>query len=378
MKRRRRPDKPNPHDIETEGLPSSSGFDAEFRCPGKRALCKRLPKEEDTVVTERGHRIHEAMEKGDFSELNETDARTASRIAYGESEIVHEYSFEGAQVTFEERAWDYDAEFNHTWSGRIDRYDWMPEQRRLLVLDDKTGWTTPPPIHDNWQLRSEGALKSFELGALETVVGLIHPHHPDSLWEAKIYSADEMLHQLDIVRHNVAKIQLPDQPRIPGPIQCQWCQAKNVCPEYQADGAKLDQAVQDEIEDGGFSAINRRSPEERGQHVRWLKQRERDFRYVLDQYVALLERDPDAIDGWRLARKVDRSVTDEVKAMEAVRLEYGPDVLYACLKFSIKELEDQLAKDSSRKEAKRKVEAVLGPLLRYKKSKSFLDEARSL
>src|SRR5215471_3480953 len=117
-KRRRRPDAPlDPIEDEREGKPSSSGFDAEFRCPGKRALCARLPKEEDTAVTERGRRIHDALETNDFSNLSDTEGRTASRIAYGESEIVHEYGFEGAHITFERRIWDYDDALNKTWSG---------------------------------------------------------------------------------------------------------------------------------------------------------------------------------------------------------------------------------------------------------------------
>src|SRR5215472_1100125 len=135
MRRRKRPDAPlDPIEDEREGKPSSSGFDAEFRCPGKRALCARLPKEEDTAVTERGKRIHHALETNDFSALSDSEQRTTSRIAYGESEIVHEYSFEGAQVTFEYRVWDFEwagKRLEKTWSGRVDRFDWQPSERRL-------------------------------------------------------------------------------------------------------------------------------------------------------------------------------------------------------------------------------------------------------
>ena len=120
-RRRKRPDAPpDPIEDEREGLPSASGFDSEFRCPGKRALCARLPKEEDTTAADRGKRIHDALQKGDFSDLADSEQRTASRIAYGESEIVHEYGFEGAEITFEERIWDLDDELNKLWSGRVD------------------------------------------------------------------------------------------------------------------------------------------------------------------------------------------------------------------------------------------------------------------
>jgi hypothetical protein len=377
-RKRKRPDAPpDPIEDERGGLPSASGFDSEFRCPGKRALCKRLPREEDQAAAERGKRIHDALQAGDFSNLVENEQRTASRIAYGESEIVHEHGFEGAEVTFEERIWDFDDAFNRTWSGRVDRYDWQPDKRRLLIIDAKSGWTSPPPIHDNWQVRSEAALLCENFSAEEVVAGLIHPHHPESLWEAKVYTAEEMRHLLDIVRENVAAI-TPDARRIPGPIQCQWCEAKRICPEYKAASAELEQAIADEIADQGFTAINRRDKHERGNHVRALKEQMKNIEFILDQYVELAERDPDGVAGWRLARKMTRSVTNEIKAMDLARAEFGPDALYAALKFSLPALEAQLAKTATAKEAKASVIRVLGPLIKYTKSKNYLEEARSL
>lgn len=377
-RKRRRPDKPDPMEDERESLPSSSGFDAEFRCPGKRALCKSLPKEEDTAVTARGRRIHEALQEGDFSQLAKSEGDTASRIAYGESEIVHEFGFEGALIEFEQRVWDVDDNLNHTWSGRIDRYDWQPDQRRLLVIDDKTGWTTPPPVHMNWQVRSEASLLAEQNDAEEVVVALIHPHHAESLWEAKVYTRRQCDTLLETTRHLVKQIQMPNQRRIPGGIQCQWCQAKRVCPEFIAEEKALDQAIADEITDQGFTAINARSKEERGEHVRQLKARVKNIEFLLSQYVELNLRDPDSITGWRLTRRVTRHIVNEVEAMNLVRAEYGPDVLYSALHLSVKALEDELAKNVTRKEAKAAVERVIGAHLRSKKGDWYLTEARSL
>lgn len=370
--------KPSQHDIESEGLPSASGFDAEFRCPGKRALCKKLPKEEDTAVTLRGQRIHKALETNDFSDLADSEGRTASRIAYGESEIVGEYGFEGAEITFEERIWDFDEEFNKIWSGRIDRYDWQPDKRRLLVIDDKSGWIIPPPIHVNWQVRSEAALLSEEHDALETVVALIHPHHPDSLWEAKLYNGEQMKHLLDVVRENVATIVKPHQQRIPGSIQCQWCTAKGICPEFKANQATLDKKVAAWIEDEGFTEIIDQNKDERGATVTALKQRVKNIETILKQYTSLAVKDPDAVAGWRLTRKLTRALTNEVQAMDLVREEFGPDALYASLTFSLASLETELAKKTTLKEAKAAVERVLSPLIKFKRGNPYLTEARVL
>jgi hypothetical protein len=337
-----------------------------------------LPKEDDSAVTARGTRIHDAMAAGDFSTLGKSEGDTASRIAYGEAEIVHEYSFEGAEVEFEQRVWDVDDDLNHTWSARVDRHDWQPRERRLLVIDDKTGWTMAPAVAINWQLRSEAALLAEQYDALEVVVALIHPHHPDSLWEAKVYTRAESDALLATTRQLVQVIQLPDQRRIPGGIQCQWCTAKRVCPEYQAQERALDRSVDDEVKDEGFTAINQRSPDDRAEHVRQLKERQRNIEFILAQYVELMERDPTAIDGWRLARRMTRKVTNEPKAMELVRAEWGNDVLCECLKFSVPSLEDQLAKISGRTEAKAAINRVLGALIKFDKSKNFLEESRSL
>lgn len=376
---RRRTLKPTAHDIEAEGLPSASQFDAEFRCLGKRALCARLPKPADTYASESGHRIHQAMQSFDMTGLTQTEERTASRIMYGEAELVHEYSFEGAHVTFEERVWDFDEELNHTWSARVDRYDWQPAERRLLVIDDKSGWTLPPPIKDNWQVRSEAALLTELHDAQETVVALIHPHHADSLWEAKVYSLDEMLAILDAVRSNVRQIQLPDQPRTAGGIQCQWCPAKRVCPEYKAWQKELDLAVADEIKDEGFTAINRRSDIERGEHVRALKEQLHNIEFILAQYVQLMVKDPNSIKGYVLRRKLIRKFTDEAQAIELVRNAYGNDVVLEALKLSLPELEEVLApKAGGKRKAKEQVERLLAGVLKFEHSKHYLDESRSL
>src|SRR5213079_3390745 len=96
----------NPHTIETEGLPSASSFDSDFRCLGKRALEAQLPEREEDANMRRGSKIHKALEKSDLSELSPSDEITASRCMYAEAEIVHRYNFEGSEVQWEKRLWD--------------------------------------------------------------------------------------------------------------------------------------------------------------------------------------------------------------------------------------------------------------------------------
>jgi hypothetical protein len=366
------------HDLEAEGLPSASGFDSEFRCLGKRALCATLLKVEDTAIQQRGQRIHQALADFTFDALAETDKRTASRIAYLESQIVHTYNFEGAEVYFEERHWDYDDAFNKTWSGRIDRYDWQPHARRLLLLDNKTGWAIGVPIDQSWQLRSEAALLCFERDADEVVTGLIHPHHSETPFEIAVYTRDQCQEFLDTVRWHVNVIQLPDQPRTPGRIQCRWCPAKPVCPEFLAQQAELAQRVSDQNDTEGMAALLALSPQARGIDVDGLKELEKGIKARLELYRRLIMENPDAINGWVLRRIWKRVITDEGKAMELVGDTFGDDVLAAATKFSLSALENELAKQMPKRDAIERVERLLGGVIKRKSPEYQLREARSV
>lgn len=366
------------HDIETEDLPSASGFDSEFRCLGKRALTQRLPKTEDTAIQARGHRIHQALADFTFKDLNKSEARTASRIGYLEAEIVHEYSFEGAEVNFEQRFWDYDDALNKVWSGRVDRHDWQQDKRRLWINDNKSGWALGLPITDCWQVKSEAALLADLYDAQEVVTSLIHPHDAEAPYQVAIYNRDQLDEILDSTRFNVAQIQLPDQPRTPGPIQCRWCEAKSICPEYAKQQAALAQAIADEWEDEGFSAILRRSKKERGAHVHQLKEFMANCKRILDQYLELQRRDGDAIAGWALKRVYKRLITDEGEAIERVEERYGTDMAAKCTKFVLTAFEDELTKTMSKREALEVSERMFHGILKRKDPEYSLREARSI
>jgi hypothetical protein len=364
------------HDKEAEFLPSASGFDSEFRCLGRRALTKQLPRYEDDAQQKRGKKIHDALKESDLEQLSDTDAKTASRSMYAEAKLVNEFDFEGAEIAYEERIWDIDDEFQHTWSARVDTTHLKP--KRILVADYKSGWGIPPPININWQIRSEAALLAEIHDAEEVVCAIIHPHHPDSLYEAQTYTRQDLDDLLATVRHLVTAIQLPEQPRTPGGIQCQFCQAKSVCPEYKAYQAEVAQSVADEIEDEGFTAILRRNPAERGEQVRRLKEFIKNCEVLIAQYTEMAIQNGEAVSGYTLRRKMMRSFTDEAAAMDLVRDNFGQEALYDAMHLSLVDLEKALAKKSNMREAKDNVTRVLKPVLKYKTSKYFLEESRSL
>jgi hypothetical protein len=173
---------------------------------------------------------------------------------------------------------------------------------------------------------------------------------------------------------------MPDQPRTPGGIQCQWCPAKRICPEYQAAAASLALAIDDEIKDEGFTAIIRRSAGERGEHVRRLKEMQDNIKKILAQYVELAVKEgAGTIKGYTLRRKLIRDVTSEAEAMRLTRSRWNDEAVYAALTFSVAKLEDHLAeKGIGKKKAKELVSEVLGGVMSFKKSEQFLAESRVL
>jgi hypothetical protein len=370
----------NTHDAEVEGKPSASGFDADFRCLGKRHLEKQLPREPDTAIQKRGSGIHKALETSDLSELSASDQITASRCMFAEAELVHEFDFEGADTLWEKRWWDVGEDLEPLWSARLDVVHLDLPKRRAMVNDHKTGWGIPVPIESNWQIRGQACLVALHEPVAEVVTALVHPHHPDSLYQVKTFSLEEIEVNLVTIRRNVALIERDDQPRTPNKISCHFCRAKRICPEYQAQVKELQQSIADEVEDKGFTAIIRRTPAERGQHVSQLKQLEDHIGEIIEQYEKLAKKDPAAIDGWRLVKSYNRIVTNEGKAISVIEKELGRKAVEAALQFSLSGLEEFVEKTTKpKKAAKEKVEALLRKhdLLKFKPKKEFLKEKRS-
>jgi hypothetical protein len=178
------------HKEVAKGLPSGSGFDSEFRCLDKRQLEKKFPERDDTTDSRRGDRIHAALEHSNFDELTGGERLTAEICLDNEGMLVDKYGFHGAgEVIWEKRMWDVDDDFNPLWRVQVDYL--RLEGRRALVIDHKTGWGIPVPIDMNWQMRAQAAIVWYHYNVAEVVAALSHPQHPDSRWEARVWSAKQ-------------------------------------------------------------------------------------------------------------------------------------------------------------------------------------------
>ena len=367
------------HAEETEGLPSGSGFDSCFRCLGKWELEKRFRKDdsESSSDAKKGQKIHQALEKSDLSRLSGSESVTAKICMDTEAKLIDKYDFEDVRdVVWEQRFWDVDDDFNKLWSVRLDYL--LIQPRRALLFDHKTGWGIPVPIEQNWQIRSQAAIVWYMYQVDEVIAVLSHPHHPDSRYEVGIYTAEQCAEWMVTIRGYVDLIQKPDQPFTVGGIQCQYCRAKHMCPERQAWLEKVALDVRNEIRERGFTALIDRNPDERAQHYREVRQLAENCERIIEQYTSMAVHDPDAISGYRTQKAWQRSVKNEVEALEKVEREFGEKVANESMIFSLTELQEAVrrAKKLSKVKAEKLVEACLGETIRFAPKRPFLVEKK--
>ena len=74
-----------------KGLPSASKRERWSRCPGSFELEKLIPDTEAGEAAEKGNRIHDALQKGDFSALNAEEAELAEKLASIEKVAVEQW-----------------------------------------------------------------------------------------------------------------------------------------------------------------------------------------------------------------------------------------------------------------------------------------------
>lgn len=378
------------HDEIAEGKPSASSFDSDFRCLGKRALEKEMPPEKESKAASRGTSIHHALAISDLGELSPSDSITASRCMYAESQIVHEYGFEGFNAWWEghpepmselPRLWETSNDLETLWSVQLDSLLQAPDKTRILAADYKTGFMRTQPIASNWQVIAECVAAAFNpqspgYGAKQVLGALIHPHHPDSLYEVRAFNSLELEGHRATINGLVALIEQPDQPRTPNDVSCAFCRAKGVCPEYKAQAKQLMKDIRDEHENRGFAALLELTPEERGQRMAQLKRLEKIIVEQKDRFVELVKGDAEAVTGYRLTKKWDMKVKDEGKILVAARVEFGELAASHAVKFSVPALIDFLKKDMGTKEAKVIATEKLKPFITFKPSREYLMESK--
>lgn len=223
---------------ERHGLPSASSAHRYALCPGS-FLLEQWGKEPDTTGADAaaGNRIHGFL-AGETVTLDETEQHVADFCRVQEIELVKAvFPFQDRlQIMREKRLWEYDADFNKSWSGKPDVV--YHDGERALIIDYKTGRGEVQHATGNVQLRALAVLAYMTSGPYQEVtVAIIHPLAGDPT--TCTYNALDLVRALSEMTTLMEDIRKPGQPRNPSADACKWCRAKSVCPEAQAEVSKL-------------------------------------------------------------------------------------------------------------------------------------------
>jgi hypothetical protein len=221
---------------ERAGLPSASNWRRYELCAGSYQLAKEARRLEQEAHTEneaaaRGTRIHAFLtgvpdEDGHEITLSPSEAQSADFLqdrATGEVQRI--FGTEPVKQLQEQRLWMI-LKGQRILSGQFDRVIYTEEV--ALCQDFKTGFSEPDPAEQNAQLKVLAVLVALHLPETirEVIVQIISG--PYGVTEAR-YSLEALGIAYGEIRATLAKINAADAPLVPGPDQCRYCPAINIC-----------------------------------------------------------------------------------------------------------------------------------------------------
>lgn len=212
-------------------LPSASNAEADELCPGRFVAQQGLP-EEKSHDAESGTRVHQAFQGMDV-ELSTFERDTVESGMEIENRLltkwISQFVCSVPNAVREKRLWSHDPEtLEATNSGQADAF-WIVENKCLLE-DLKSLFGDVPEAPRNKQLRDLAVL-IFENYDVEEVTAFINQPRVTREPELVVYNVEDLKRAQAEMRARVKRSMTPNQPRIPGDVQCKHCRAKAVCPE---------------------------------------------------------------------------------------------------------------------------------------------------
>lgn len=211
---------------------SASAAQADSLCPGRHLAQLGIPEPPPTEDAASGTRIHAALEVGNPEGLDGDEIDVYEKCVQIGGKIFYDlFGYEHSELLpiKEQRLWlEFDG-LKH--SGKADVFYILGQV--ALICDFKTGRNEAPDSPRNLQLRDLAVLVAVNYGVSKVHVAIIQP------WvtmtpEVCTYELTELLESKWQLQERVRKSNDPKSPRVPGEVQCQYCRAKGVCPEFQA------------------------------------------------------------------------------------------------------------------------------------------------
>ncbi|HNR70395.1 MAG TPA: DUF2800 domain-containing protein [Verrucomicrobiota bacterium] len=304
--------KPAPAFDEREGWTSASNAAADALCPGRHLLQKQAPEEPKSEAATFGEQIHEALATGSFDSLSIEQQRIAGMCADLVRKLEHDY-FGDVEVNriVEERFWcRVDGRMRH--SARVDLV--LVHKDKALIVDYKTLAGEVGSIEVNAQLRDEAVLVARNLLLNQIGAAVVQPLVTMSPVIAE-YNKEHITQAEAEMFERVRRCNAPDAPRVAGRVQCKWCRAKSICPEYREYiGQNLPHPSLSQI---ASVEVDKWTPEQRAIFCRTYPVALEWIETVKKQMVAVMQLDPQAVPGYELKERAGRTVvTDNAAAFE--------------------------------------------------------------
>ena len=219
------------------GKTSASNAEADDLCPGRhqaiQATKEVLPKTEQPAAVF-GTKVHMALATGVTVGLELQELKVYEKCQQIETDLLKRYfgPDAGAALTKSwrhRRLWGVFGGFEH--SGEMDSA--YRHKGKALILDYKALYGDTPVSSRNKQLRDYAVLfwKNFAL-LTEVGVAIVQPAITMTP-EICVYNAPEIERAEDEMTERIRRSNSENPPRIAGNVQCEHCDAKVLCKEYE-------------------------------------------------------------------------------------------------------------------------------------------------
>lgn len=213
----------------------ASSLERLYLCRGSYLFEKQFSEQGTSAVAEFGTRVHDALAGHIDEKLLDDD----EFWMYAECQSIADRAFSrcfgyekrrsAMEIYKEERYNLIDGAGNEILSGQVDLL-WVDRSTRTgLVIDYKTGYTAVSDPPSNKQLRAYAVLAARNLDLVKVMVVVAQPRCSRDFVFCS-YEGEDLLRAEQEIRSVIASAKVPGKPLVAGAKQCEYCNARPVCP----------------------------------------------------------------------------------------------------------------------------------------------------